>query len=201
VEDKSRRAPVVVEVSTPVELRRIKEPPLAMAEVVWGMLNAVPVVNALALIAMVVAAVVERSSIWKPLPVPVRLPLKLKRTRPLVGWPVAPVVTERALPVRPVLVAEIAKALPLVKALPLTFMIPPDVALFPMMFATYPAVLAPVEVTLRTEPLALPMAPVDVRVARAPVVMPVELEEIDKPLPVVRELTTIESPMPVVRAE
>ena len=76
----------------------------------------VPVVRELALTAMVVARVVETSSIWKALPAVVRIPLKLYLTRPLVGVAVELVVTESALPVRPVEVEDIANPLPLVRA-------------------------------------------------------------------------------------
>jgi hypothetical protein len=50
VDERSSKTPVVVDVSTEVDDKRAKEPPFAITDVVCGIMNAVPVVNALAVI-------------------------------------------------------------------------------------------------------------------------------------------------------
>jgi len=79
----------------------------------------VPDVSELELIFMVVARVVDASSIWKALPAVVRAPEKLKRTKPLVGVLVEASVTSRAVPVCKEVLTVMSSPVPVVRALEL----------------------------------------------------------------------------------
>src|SRR5438067_2506531 len=107
-------APVI-----PVDVINNEAPAVLMPLVVID--RPFPVVKELEVIPMVVANVVETSVTWKAVPAAVLIPLKLKYTNPVLGTPVEPVVTDKALPVKPVAVAEIAKPFPVVRELALIF--------------------------------------------------------------------------------
>lgn len=113
-------APTSVSLLAAVRLVVLISKPTPLERAVALIDMAVPVVRELALICIVVAEVVAESVIRKPEPTPVRLPLKVKLTMPVVE-PAVPVVeldTESAAPVVRAL-ALIASALPVVRALAL----------------------------------------------------------------------------------
>ena len=77
VDERSNKAPVVVVVSLDVDESRAKEPPLAMTDVVCGMMKAVPVVTPLAVIETPEPAVVLAVVTLKTLAAPVvEVPVK-----------------------------------------------------------------------------------------------------------------------------
>ena len=165
-----------------------------------------PVVRELELIFIVVARVVDISSIWKPTPLVVRIPLKLNLTIPLVGAAVEVVVTKRALPA-PVSAVPVVidSPLPIVRAVALIAIDVPDVSELELIFMVVavvvaassiwkPVDVAPVRIPLklnRTIPVVVALVVVDVTKRALPAPVSVVPVVIDSPVPVVRAVAVI----------
>ena len=185
VDERSRRTPFAVEVSTEVDESRTSEPAPEMTDVVCSTPMPRPVVNAFALTSTPVPDVTEFALTWTALPVtvasstwrplPVWAPVKFKRARPVAAAEVEAEVTERRLPVNVVPVDAIARPLPVVRALALSASAVPVVAEFALN-VTPAVVSAPVFTVIAPVCAALPR--VNVPVVSAPPMAMVDVVEL-----------------------